>query len=717
MLLKRIAFTPKSLTHVIEEALTDFRGAEWLSTVKADGMTAIHLLRKEVAASYRVLNGPFGQRLSLHTDNNAYGNTLFAVAEVSHRLALGASNTHGSSAVASTNTRWVTDATRIIFDHFGATPYEVGKSDPGTSYDILVRGAGFTGAFDGYLTYLKRHIVDTLLDKNPGKLSQGRVAFTPYEHHSDMLMFQDWGVPTTTLGLTECGVLDTHSIADFLKKGASAKAPYLVLALSMQSNVTSVITNAGEVQAVVQAFLVQFPRYTHRLFISLDLAAYAPHATLNLSSLTRNKEGQPLVDGIAFSPYKLDGGQQGSGVALIRAAVAGNLPAVKAGGTVRHVWTANTSGTIYASTERYDLHNGGSPNVVGLINTALGLKVQEWMTVPTIQFIEKEYARYVMHYLNGYTHKGVTLTILGPSVHFRGSTFPVVVTVKGNHHPFALPPQLVSMSLEHFTGVVTRPGCNCAGPYAYTLLVPEGDRALVVEYVNRGDTNSLLVKAGWTRFSTGVLMSFDQVHYVVSAWRWWVNSASTVLSHYEIVEGKPVVTEAARRAISYFQAPEIRDAMIDFGDYKQATAPIPNLDVLLKDQSEHLNEIFLVEGPPILEVQVVQTVQNEAQKLARFIDQRKGLPEIRLKEIEKLMSAKDKTLVNEAFFKQLSNQLKEALIWVSDPQEVLKSLETTKGEDFEARLRRKTVPAAQRFVDQWISPILKGLVSPQRIAA
>lgn len=512
----------------------------------------LKILRQESQRSHTLLNGPFGLNPTVYADLNAYGTPLEISAEVSRLLSRVSGNTHGDSAYAQANTHYVTESAREIAAHFGAPLYKPDTNAPENSYDILVRGAGFTSASAEYFGYLRRYIEAVLLKDNTQKLEEGAIAVTIYEHHSNSLPFQTWNDKAEQLPLNKEGVLDLGALEGFLTGAANAQAPFILLSLSMQSNVTSVKTDILGIRDTIVSFLTRYPQYQNTLFLSLDLAAYAPHATLDLQKLTRDAQGTPLVDAIAFSPYKVDGGQQGSGVALVRAHITGDTPLTLGGGTVTHVYEPSTKGTYYAWKDRYDLHNAGSPNSIGLVNTYLGLYFQEQIGFRLLEETEKTYTATAYKALHLYRTPTAKLEILGPKdLSLRGNTFPFVLSVKHKGQWLRLPPAWVGLILEHTTGVVTRSGCNCAGPYAYELFEDlRGDVAVTqAEYLKDAPPKRLWVRAGWVRGSVSHLWTQEELEHFIWSWQWVTKNIHTLLSLYTLNDAEKLVPKQTTQPI------------------------------------------------------------------------------------------------------------------------------------------------------------------------
>lgn len=523
-----------SLKEEFESIIAERRPALYAAITKNNRSEILAQLRTESQRHHTILNGALGPVPTVYTDLNAYGNPLWIAREISHDIEEVVGNTHGTSQLAKVSTHYLNEAVSGILSHFGATAFQPATTDIRSSYDLLVRGSGFTGAFDEYLTHVKADVARRDL-----KLDQGAIAFTEYEHHSNSLPFQTWVQEgqCTQLPITADGTLDLDEFENFLKKAKQQNAPYILATLSLQSNVTSVKTDVDAIQRIVQQFISEHPQYTDTLYLSFDLAAYAPHGELKLDQLTR-KEGVPLVDAIAFSPYKLDGGQQGVGVAIIQSRLTGgNAPRVLGGGTVGNVYAATSSGTQYNPNDRFDFNNAGSPNVMGIVNTYLGLYFKELVGTEIIKQSESKYTLDVYRALNDYhtEDRKTRIRILGPTdLSVRGNTFPIIVETTINGKWRQLPPGLVGQAIEHFTGVVTRSGCNCAGPYAYKLfgLTDDGTASKMALHLKEGGTASM-VRPGWTRATLSPLLTDAEVDYFKWAWRWFADNGTKILAHYQ----------------------------------------------------------------------------------------------------------------------------------------------------------------------------------------
>ncbi|NBV83580.1 hypothetical protein EBR57_05600, partial [bacterium] len=190
-----------SLKHEIEAYLEEHR-PDLDRAIRSKNTTNILTeLRNESQRHHTLQNGPKGLIPTVYTDLNAYGNPLEIAREISRHIERVVGNTHGTSQLAKVSTHYLNQAVAGILAHFGATPFKPGETDAQSSYDIVVRGAGFTGAFDEYLNHVKAD-----LSRRGIALESGAISFTEYEHHSNSLPFQTWvgaATPATQLPITE----------------------------------------------------------------------------------------------------------------------------------------------------------------------------------------------------------------------------------------------------------------------------------------------------------------------------------------------------------------------------------------------------------------------------------------------------------------------------------------------------------------------------------
>ncbi len=523
---------------------------------RQDGQQVLKLLRNQVSRPRLTTTG-FGPVPHVHTDLNAYGNPLKVADEFINRITPFIGNTHGTSAIAEISTETLKEATAGIFAHFGADQNE---------YDILVRGAGFTGAFGGYLDSLRQH-----LTQNDIPLSSVKVGFSLFEHHSNSLPFNtvfgikdsaDFATRIAQIADDDNGVITHNAIVAFLSANqANLKRDSklaIVLSLSLQSNVTGVKTNPSVIQDAVNTFF-STEEYKDldqsKLYISLDAAAFTPHAKINLSEYVR-PDRTPLFDAIAFSPYKVDGGQQGCGIAIVNRRITGKKPAQPAGGTVRHVSQdtrdiGENPNVQYVTddADRYDLHNGGSPNVVGVVRSYLGLKIKDMVGEDTLKTAEKKWTEKAYNALNNYQggDRGATrLRILGPTFDSanveRGNTLPIIIerqTEKGGW--VQIDPHVITHVLQNYFGIATRAGCNCAGPYGHHLANQVGFVADVLnQYVQDLDANKTqnIVRPGWNRSTMSALLRDDEVQYFIDAYKLVVDHLDQFLNGYNYIDGK-----------------------------------------------------------------------------------------------------------------------------------------------------------------------------------
>jgi len=339
---------------------------------------------------------------------------------------------------------------------------------------------------------------------------QGATVFVgPYEHHSNILPWLESGAEIVELPESAEGGPDRAVLAAALRDADQSKLT--VCAFSAASNVTGIISDvAGITKQVKDAGGLMV----------WDYAGAGPYLPIDMSA---------GMDAVVVSPHKFVGGPGASGVLIARRdAVTARKPTWAGGGTVKFVssWALDYSDSLEAREE------AGTPNVVGDIRAALAFLVKD--------AIGDDYMRSRNDWLSDVAAKRLrseaNIELLGSESAMR--RLPIfsfcVRNVSGGH----IHQQLVTRMLSDQYGIQARGGCACAGPYVHRLLGIDEARSQSIRTLIRDGHE--LEKPGLTRFNLSVLLTDDEVDYILSSISELAQIAPQLIDRYDVDESRAI---------------------------------------------------------------------------------------------------------------------------------------------------------------------------------
>ncbi|GGE88624.1 aminotransferase class V-fold PLP-dependent enzyme [Stappia taiwanensis] len=420
------------------------------------------------------IDGPFGEKPLLYADYVASGRALVQVEDfIRDRVLPYYANSHTqASFCGSYCTRLREEARAQIARLVGAD----------NSMSVVFTGSGSTAGIN--------RIVG-LLDIAAITAGGGRavVLIGPYEHHSNLLPWRESGAEVIEIPEAPEGGPDMAALEDALTSAAGAEL--IVGAFSAASNVTGILTDVDAVTRCLKR---------HGALAIWDFGCGGPYMPMEMKPGTDAER-----DAIVFSPHKFPGGPGGSGVMVVRDAIARRTrPTLPGGGTVSFVspWGHAYSANLAAREE------GGTPNVIGDIRTALAMLVkeavgQDWLTERQQALRRRALAVW---------SRNPRIDLLGkaPATALPIFSFRVRDGAGGLVHH-----QLFTRLLSDVHGIQARGGCACAGAYAHRLLGLDQTRsdAMLADIRAGRETE----KPGWVRLNLSALMSDEKVDRVIQA--------------------------------------------------------------------------------------------------------------------------------------------------------------------------------------------------------
>jgi selenocysteine lyase/cysteine desulfurase len=424
-----------------------------------------------------------GSRLVCYADLTATGRVVDAVERFVAELAPYYANSHTLlSSTGSAMTELREQARARVARAVNAGPDDV----------VIFVGSGATAAVNKLVGILGLRVSDRLdrdyhLRAHIPERERPVVFIGPYEHHSNELPWVESVAEVVEVALASDGGIDLADLEDKLR--ARADRPLKIGSFSAASNVTGLLSDTRAIARVLHA---------HGALAFFDFAAAAPYVPVDMHPAPG--EG---YDAIFFSPHKLVGGPQASGVLVAnRACFRCRAPERPGGGTVDYVAGADV-GLVDYSRRLDEREEGGTPAILGDIRAAAALLLREEIGPERIRDHEVKTARAALARLARHPR----IRILGPTDADRIAI--VAFNVEGLHH------DLVAVLLDHLFGIQNRAGCACAGPYGHRLLGIDLERSSRYRsWIARG---VLGIKPGWVRLSLPYYASSEEIDFILSA--------------------------------------------------------------------------------------------------------------------------------------------------------------------------------------------------------
>lgn len=300
------------------------------------------------------------------------------------------------------------------------------------------------------------------------------------EHHSNMLPWRR--LPScTVLPVTSAG-LDLAALEAELRVHPG---PSTVVAVTGASNVTGAVPPLAEISQLV---------HRHGARLLLDAAQLAAHRPISMD------DPHAPIDALACSGHKAYAPFGAGALVGLREWFADTEPLLLGGGVAELV----TSDRIVFA-DGPDRHEGGSPNVIGVLAMGEALSQLRALGLPQIAAHERELV----------AHLRATLSSI-PDLHIYGDgdadRVGVVSLTVGD-----LPHALVAEILGREWGIGVRSGCFCAHPYVMQLL--DLDEREVARSAREQPGRSWRVDRGLVRISLGLYNTRGEIDVLAQALR------------------------------------------------------------------------------------------------------------------------------------------------------------------------------------------------------
>ncbi|MBT4638445.1 MAG: aminotransferase class V-fold PLP-dependent enzyme [Deltaproteobacteria bacterium] len=472
-------------------------------------------IRSQIIGRDLLHRTPFGERNLFYSDYTASGRGLAFIEEKMINILKSYANTHTEDDYTGKY------MTRLLHQAEAKIKRLVNAGEHGK---IIAAGSGATGALlklqqilGIYIPPVTRERFYQTLEKSPlageGLLedieSNKPVIFvSPYEHHTNELMWRESFAEVVVIKLDSRGMLDLDDLEARLASENYTNKVCLA-SFSAGSNITGLRTEVYDVARICHRF--QTP-------VMFDFAAIAPYVEINM-----NRDSESYFDAVFFSPHKFLGGPGTSGILIFNENLYRNdLPPTAAGG-----------GTVdYVGYHFHDFikdietrEKAGTPPILQTIKAALVMDLKERIGIGLIEEREHELSK---QFFKGIRKiKNVELVGNIPDEH----RIPII-SFNIRHQDRFLHSRFVTRLLNDLFGIQTRAGCSCAGPYGHYLLgIGDEQSAQFREQVQQGHSG---IKPGWVRVNLHYTFEKQDIDFILDAIGFVAQSGHLFLKRYHL---------------------------------------------------------------------------------------------------------------------------------------------------------------------------------------
>ncbi len=338
-------------------------------------------------------------------------------------------------------------------------------------FAIIPSGCGSTAAIKKFQELLGLYIPPATIKRfgiSVAKKKLPLIIVGPYEHHSNEVSYREALCEVVRIQLTDEGLIDLRQLKEILQENRHRE---IIGCFCIASNVTGIITPYEEISRLLRLYGAT---------VCFDAAASSSYMNIPCE----------LYDALVMSPHKLLGGPASCGILAIRKSLVDETlaPTFAGGGTVAYVNSQIQEYEKDISTRE----TAGTPGILQLIRSALAYKLRNEIG---FEFIKNQKKELLTHLLKG-LNKIENITIYGNK---EEDNIGIVSFNIANVNPYKICEKLSSSS-----GIQTRAGCSCAGPYGHDLL-------------GKKSKEELKEKPGWLRISVHYSQKKEDIDKLLNA--------------------------------------------------------------------------------------------------------------------------------------------------------------------------------------------------------
>ncbi|NQY52481.1 MAG: aminotransferase class V-fold PLP-dependent enzyme [Campylobacteraceae bacterium] len=339
------------------------------------------------------------------------------------------------------------------------------------NFSIIPSGCGATGAIKKFQELIGLYIPPATKKRfniSVDKSLLPLVIVGPYEHHSNEVSFREALCEVIRIPLNDEGLVDLLYLEEVLKEN---KGREMIGSFCIASNVTGIITPYKKIAILLRRY--------HAL-IAFDAAASSSYMNVDCE----------YYDVMYLSPHKLLGGPGSCGLLVIRNEFIDTsiAPTFAGGGTVLYV---NKKNQIFDN-NLVARETAGTPGILQLIKASFAYQLRNEIG---FNFIEKRKLELYTYFLN-------ELKQIPDSKIYGNHDSKNIGIVSFNIG--TLDPYKICDLISKDSGVQTRAGCSCAGPYGHDLLG-------LKDQIDLGE------KPGWLRISIHFTQTKEEIDVLINS--------------------------------------------------------------------------------------------------------------------------------------------------------------------------------------------------------
>ena len=338
-------------------------------------------------------------------------------------------------------------------------------------FSIIPAGCGATAAIKKFQELLGIYIPPATKKRFKISVNKSKLPLVivgPYEHHSNEVTYREALCEVIRIPLDKAGLVDLVLLEDILRDNRKRE---IIGAFCTASNVTGIITCYKEISRILRKY---------GALVVFDAAASSSYMNVSCE----------LYDVMFLSPHKLLGGPGSCGLLIVRDTLIDTdiSPTFAGGGTVTYVNKKNQ----WFDENIVARETAGTPGILQLIKASLAYQLRNEIGFEFIENRKKDLYKYFVEELQ----KIPMMTIYG---NLDAKNIGIISFNIG-----ILDPYIICDDLSEKSGVQTRAGCSCAGPYGHDLL-------------GLKDQLELGERPGWLRISIHYSQTLEEIEFLLDS--------------------------------------------------------------------------------------------------------------------------------------------------------------------------------------------------------
>jgi len=401
-----------------------------------------------------------GQHKNDYFDYTASGLAFAPIEERMQEVLATYANTHSKEAsMASQTSNYYTQAYENLCHCLGLDD----------DFVILPSGCGATGAIKRFQELFPPSTAKRL-NLTVDKTQLPLVIVGPYEHHSNEVSYREALCEVQRIPLNSEGLVDLEMLESILIANQHRE---IIGTFCIASNVTGIMACYKEISNLLRKY---------QATVCFDAAASSSYMNVECA----------YYDAMVISSHKLLGGPGSCGLLVIKTSLVDTdiAPTFAGGGTVNYV--NHTTQTYHEDV--LERESAGTPGILQFIKASLAFALRNEIGFEWIETRKKENLAYFL----------AELQKIPSCIIYGNQASPNIGIVSFNIGD--IDPYVLCAEISEKSGIQTRAGCSCAGPYGHDLLG--------METLEESDE-----KPGWLRISIHFSQTREEIDRLLDAIR------------------------------------------------------------------------------------------------------------------------------------------------------------------------------------------------------